>query len=199
VWVKCVGCDKMLIAVIGLNGSGKDTVAEYISKKYGYKHISLSNIVREIVQEQGKNPSDRNNLNFVADEQRKLIGPDFLAKRALVNYSLKDKLVLSSFRHPSEICVVKENKGVVLRIDVPLEVRFKRTLVRKQNNPLDHGSINFDDFVEKEKKELSNPDKDKMQINEVMKLADFIIKNDSTLASLYKKIDNFMEILPTQD
>ncbi|MFA5763509.1 MAG: AAA family ATPase [archaeon] len=190
----------MLIAVVGLNGSGKDTVANYIATKFGYKHVSLSNIVRDIVREQGKDPSDRDNLNSIADEQRKLVGPNFLAKKALVNYSLKDKLVLSSFRHPAEIEVVKEKKGVVLRIDVPLEVRFARTALRKKQNPnTDHGSVEIEDFIEKEKRELSNPDKDKMQINEVLKLADFIIKNDSTLASLYKKIDNFMQILPVQE
>ena len=48
----------MLIAVTGLNGSGKDTVANYFKEKYGFNHISLSDIVREIVKEKGLDSSN---------------------------------------------------------------------------------------------------------------------------------------------
>ena len=53
----------MLIAITGLNGSGKDTVADYIKEKYGYKHISLSSLVNKLTIEQGKDIRKRDDLN----------------------------------------------------------------------------------------------------------------------------------------
>ena len=76
----------MLIAITGLNGSGKDTVADYIKEKYGYKHISLSSLVNKLTIEQGKDIRKRDDLNFVADSQRKKDGSAFLAKQALKDY-----------------------------------------------------------------------------------------------------------------
>ena len=39
--------------IIGLTGpycSGKDTIAEYISREYGYIHYSLSDVIREMMR-----------------------------------------------------------------------------------------------------------------------------------------------------
>jgi dephospho-CoA kinase len=179
----------VLLAIIGLNGSGKDTVADYIQEKHGFTKKSLSDIVRIITCEEGMDPSKRDDLNFVADKNRKIMGPGFLAKIAIKDYKEDDKLVLSSFRHPKEIEIVKEKGGIVIKIDVPLEIRFKRTVKRKELDPTDHGSVKFDEFLEKEKRELSNPDYDKMQINEVMELYDYIIDNSGSLEELKEKID----------
>lgn len=41
-----------VICIAGLIGSGKDTAAGYIAKKYGYHVIDYANILREICREE---------------------------------------------------------------------------------------------------------------------------------------------------
>ena len=36
-----------VIGFAGTNGAGKDTVADYVAKKYGYKKITMGDIIRE--------------------------------------------------------------------------------------------------------------------------------------------------------
>jgi len=182
----------MLIAIVGLNGSGKDTAAKYLKDTHGFEWVSLSDIVRNEVRARGLDPGNRDNLNLVSETLRKEEGPDYLAKRALKNYSSKKKLVLSSFRHPTEIDRVKEANGFVVLVDVNLETRFKRTAERVRKNPLDHGSLSFEDFKAKEERELSNPDKDKMQILEVLKKIEFKVDNSSSVEELYSQLDSLL-------
>ena len=40
----------MIIGVCGFIGSGKDTIAEYISKKFGHKHIKISSKLKDVVK-----------------------------------------------------------------------------------------------------------------------------------------------------
>jgi dephospho-CoA kinase len=185
----------MLIGIVGLNGSGKDTVAKYLVESYGFEWVSLSNMVRLEVIAQGKNVSNRDDLNFVAEDTRKKFGPDIWIKKSLKGYSKEKKLVLSSFRHPSENRIVKENNGVMIFVDVPIELRFKRTQERVLKDPKDHGSISFEDFKKKEERELVNIDKDKMQMGECIKLFDYKVDNSTTLDNLYSQIDKIMQKL----
>ena len=181
----------MLIAVLGLNGSGKDSVADRIAEKYSFKKISLSDIVREEAKSRGLDPRDRDNLNAVSEELRKKEGPDYLMKRVLKGYS-GGNLVLSSFRHPSEVELVKANKGIVVKVTAGQKVRFERVSKRFKLGGA-HGTDSFEDFVRKEERELKNPDPDRMQIAQCLALSDYEIDNSGSFGELYKKIDLFME------
>ena len=185
----------VLIGVVGLNGSGKDTIAKYLKDSYGFEWVSLSDMIRKEVIAQGKNISNRDDINFVAEDTRKKFGPDIWIRKALEDYSPEQKLVLSSFRHPSENKIVKENKGIMIFVDVPIEIRFKRTVDRVLHNAHDHGSIVFEDFKKKEERELSNPDKDKMQMGECIKLFDYKVDNSKTQEFLFSQIDKIMSKL----
>ena len=37
-----------IIGIMGLIGSGKDAVSQYLAEKYGYEVIGMGNIVREL-------------------------------------------------------------------------------------------------------------------------------------------------------
>ncbi len=179
----------MLIGIVGLNGSGKDTLAKYISTKYNFEWISISDLVRKECINQGLSVSNRDNIYLVAENMRQKFGPDIWIKKALENYSSQKKYVLSSFRHPLEIDLVKKNNGVIILVDAPIDIRFKRTIDRVLHNPTDHGSVVFEDFLKKEKRELYNVDKNKMQMGECIKMFDYKIDNSGNLDILKNKTD----------
>lgn len=183
----------MLVGIVGLNGSGKDTAAKYISEKYGFDWISISDLVRKECIKKNLSIENRDNLRNTAEGEREKYGPDIWIKKALKNYSEEKKFVLSSFRHPSEIKQVKDKNGIIILIDAPIEIRFKRTVDRVLHNPSDHGSIVFDDFLEKEKKELKNSDPNKMQMGECIKMFDYKIDNSNNLDILKKSIDDLIK------
>lgn len=185
----------MLIGIVGLNGSGKDTAAKYINEKYAFDWISISDLVRKECVNSGLSVSNRDNIYQVAESMREKHGPDVWIKKALENYSKEKKFVLSSFRHPSEIDLLKEKGGMIILIDAPIEIRFKRTVDRVLHNPDDHGSMVFEDFVKKEERELSNPDPNKMQMGKCIKMFDHKIDNSNNLDVLKNSIDELMKLI----
>jgi len=42
-----------MIGFAGTNGAGKDTVADQVVKKYGYKKITIGDIIRERLKAEG--------------------------------------------------------------------------------------------------------------------------------------------------
>ncbi len=92
----------MIIGLTGACCSGKDTIAEYISKKYGYKHYSLSDILREIMKEKGIELT-RENLAAFGTELREENGNEILANKALEKINLNGRFCITSIRHTGEV------------------------------------------------------------------------------------------------
>ncbi len=73
----------MLIGVVGFNGSGKGTVAEYLVKKHGFEHTDLGQEIRDELKNLGKNHLDRNEMIDLANERRKMYGANYWCKKAI--------------------------------------------------------------------------------------------------------------------
>jgi len=121
--------------IVGLTGfccSGKDTVAEYLSKKYGYKHFSLSNIIREIMIVRGIE-STRENLILFGTKLREENGNAILAEKVLKKIEPNSKCCVTSIRHSDEVNVFRRMKDFILiNIDASQSVRFRRMQKRKR-------------------------------------------------------------------
>ena len=71
--------------IIGLTGSfcsGKDTVGDYLQKKLGYVHISLSDQIREELRAKRKKIT-RTSLQDYANKKRAEEGYSYFAEKAL--------------------------------------------------------------------------------------------------------------------
>lgn len=123
----------MIIGLTGACCSGKDTVAEYISKKYGYKHYSLSDILRGIMKEKGIELT-RENLATFGTELREESGNGILAKKALEKIDLNGRFCITSIRHTGEVEKLRERKDFILiNITAPQSMRFERMRNRKRS------------------------------------------------------------------
>lgn len=173
----------MIIGLTGANASGKGEAAEYLKSK-GFKHYSLSDILREEAEARGIDFS-RDNLIKLGNELRREKGPAILAELALQKIGNKKDLIIDSIRNPFEIKVLRKlNNFTLIGIEAPVAVRFKRAISR--NRPGDPKTL--EEFIEKEVEE-NTVSFTNQQLDVCIKEADIIILNDSSLKNFQKRID----------
>ncbi|MDR3048629.1 MAG: AAA family ATPase [Elusimicrobiota bacterium] len=175
----------MIIGLTGSYASGKDTAADYIIRKFGFEHFSLSDIIREEMKAQGVEPT-RENLIVFGTKLRAQNGNGVLSKMAIKKTDSGKNYCITSIRHPDEVLELKKNANFILiDIDAPAKIRFERMKKRNRNgDPQD-----FDTFVKLEQKE-SQEEGSGQQLSKTAALADIKITNDSDdVKNLEKQID----------
>jgi len=71
-----------VIGIVGKIGSGKDTAAEYLNKKYSFKSVNIGDLVRKEAKNKKLVPT-RINLTRVSKEFTDKFGKDYWSKRAI--------------------------------------------------------------------------------------------------------------------
>jgi dephospho-CoA kinase len=179
-----------LIGVTGTNASGKDTVADYLVKNYGYKNYSLSDEIRLEATRRGIS-HDRENLRTIGNELREKFAPNELTVRASkrIKEDKVDRAVVTSIRNPAEIEYLKNNfPGFkLIYVDAPVELRYERSRGRGRVGD----GVTLGDFRVAEAKELEGG-KTGQQLLKCQELADFEIINDSTLEKLFEETEKVL-------
>lgn len=186
----------MIIGITGRKGSGKDTIADHLISKYGFEKLSFAkplkdmcklvfNFTEEQVNGDLKEVIDpqwnqtprvilqyvgtdlfRNQMNKILDN----IGDNFwvqnLKLRCLqkIKENKDCKLVITDVRFPNEFELIKELNGQMIRV-------------------LRVFSLKEEDFTETSDSHISETSLDDA-------VCDYNIINDSSLDSLYRKIDD---------
>jgi len=178
-----------VIGLVGPIGSGKDTVSDYISKKYGYKVIVMGDIVREIATELGRGHT-RDDLQLTQKEVVAKYGMEYFAKRVVekIRKNKWENVIINGIRRPEDAAVPKREFGkdmVIVLVDASPEKRFERMKVRMR--PGDPETM--EEFIRQEQNE-----KTLFKWEETKKFIDnVIINNDDAFDKLYKNIDAFMK------
>jgi len=173
------------IAIVGQAGSGKDTAANYIAKKYKFKHISTADILRDYIISHNLGNLTRENMSKNIEILRKEKGNDVLVKMALEN-NPKGNIVLSALRHPDESKLVISNGGILIDVYADLDSRYDRNLARHREGD----EIKISDFKKIEKRENSGSGFD---ISKVEKQAKYRVENNGSYDDFYAQIDLIMK------
>jgi len=183
----------MIIGITGTISSGKDTVAEIISKKLDYPIFTFSNILEKEMNKKNIKSTRKNFQNF-ADNLRQEQGSDVLAKLLYEN-SPKNNMIINGFRNLAEVKYfknLKDKKFILISVDAPQKLRFKRGLKRKRTAD----SETFEEFVERDKRSMGARNVDFTQnIKLCMDQADKLIINDGSFKKLKQKIENLLKII----
>jgi dCMP deaminase len=173
----------MIIGLTGKNGSGKGEVARFL-KERGFEHYSLSDIIREEVGRR-KLSRTRSNLFRTGNELRRKYGPNVLAKRILERLEEDKQYVIDSIRHPAESRTLKKAPNfVLLNVTAPPKVRFQR--LKQRGREKDPKTLK--QFNALEQAEQKSATKSDQQLGATLKLADFTVRNASTLDHLHDEI-----------
>ncbi len=179
-----------IICILGLIGSGKDEVANYLEKKYGYKKIVMGDIVREFSRKEGLEPT-RENLQTVQKKYRDKYGQLFFSDEVVrrTKGNKWEKAVIVGSRRPEETKFFKEHFGkdiLMLLIEAEPEKRFRRLEKRgRENDPK-----TFEEFQKQDRNEFVC-----FEFDRSFRHADYKIENNGNFEELYKKIDSLLKRL----
>lgn len=176
--------DRRLIGLTGTNASGKGAAAAFF-KRLGFAYYSQSDVIRDELRRRNLEPT-RDNLIREGNDLRQRFGPDILARRVMEKVSSDS--IIDSIRNPSEIEYWRRQENfVLLAIDAPVEVRYRRALTRGRNE----SAASLEEFTAKEDEEKTR-DRNAQQLETCMRMADFVIQNDGTLEKFHKKLEAFL-------
>lgn len=176
----------IVVGIAGTFSSGKDSLARFLEKKHGIRHISTSDIVRKFAMEK-YGSIERPVLYKTANWLREKHGAGALSHMALEEYEIHKAhypkgVCVSGFRAWAEADVIKHNGGIIVFTDAPQELRYERSLKRARDN---EKLSSFEEFKKREDAENGGVN-DEFNLLDIKKQADFVIDND-------KEVEEFLQ------
>jgi len=172
--------NSIFIGLTGPFGSGCTYVAKEHIEKFGYKYVSLSQILREEFQEKkNEDINVRNNLQEFGNERRKELGNDYFAKKVMEiinkesdNKESDNKWVIDSIRNTHEIEVFRKMGGQFYLISVWADKNTRWTRVSDKYNG------NQKEFNDDDKRDSNENIENGQQISLCYQMADIVVLND---------------------
>jgi dephospho-CoA kinase len=174
---------KTIIGTAGEIASGKETVAQYIIKKYGGSLYRFSDPLRDILLRMHL-AVDRKNYHLISMALRNYFGQDSLSKIVFNDINKKrDKIiVIDGIRRQSDLKYLKNIRGFkLIFIEADLKKRFERLKARREK--ADDQKKSLSSFKKEHESEVE------MNIRKLKKIADFIIDNNQGHSRLFSAID----------
>lgn len=178
--------NKLILAVVGMAGSGKSEAIGYLQKKFSWPKIYFGDFTFIRMKKEGLEVNYQNE-KLTREKIRKELGMGAYAKLALpaIKKLLKsnNKILIESLYSWEEYKIIKKEFSddfKVLAIHASPALRLKRLLGRKKERPMKTKK----EFIDRDYSEIENTDK-----GGPIARADFHIVNESNMTEFYKKIN----------
>jgi hypothetical protein len=177
----------MIIGLSGYAQTGKDTIADYLIKNYGFTRVAFADPIRKALYSLNPNiniadmrgvplassvdgmgwdsvkvfsPDARELLQRMGTEVgREIFGENFWVNQAMKKAQEHDRVVFTDVRYPNELAAILEASGTVWRV-------IKDDVEAVNRHPSETA---LDDYI-----------------------FEYIIFNNDTKESLYESVDHFM-------
>ena len=178
--------EKKIVATVGLCGSGKSVVGDYLVKK-GCKKIYFGEITIEKVKQRRLKVTEKNERK-VREELRQQYGMGAYATLNLlkIEQCLKKgkKVLIDGLYSFAEYKILKEKYNgslFIIAVFTPRELRYER-LSKRKVRPLTRYEAVSRDYAEIENIQKAGP----------IAMADYTVLNDSTVEILLHKLDKIL-------
>jgi dephospho-CoA kinase len=178
--------DKIVLGLAGQIASGKDTIADYIVKKYSGVSVSYSQPLRDILN-RAFAPINRENMSWLGQTLVDHFGSDVLSKIIFKEIELSDKkiFVLPNIRREGDVACFKDLPGYrLIGIKTDPKISYERLIKRGQN--VDDKTKTWEKF--QKDLQLST----EVGIDDLIKKASIQIDNNGSLEELYKQVDEII-------
>lgn len=182
-----------IIGIGGTNGSGKDTLAEFLAKKHNLLFISTGDLVRQVAKLRYGNIL-RPTLHKVGNEIRTERGPGALVLEAQDKFKISDKsgLIIGGLRTTGEIAELKKLGGILLFVDADIKLRYERLKARKRSDDF----ISFEDFKAQQDFEWHQSDNPgEYSQRTVKESADIKLLNNTTQTDFFKLAEEALKAI----
>jgi len=177
-----------IVAFVGLTGSGKSTIVDYLTDK-GYPKIYFGGIFYEAMKEAGFTPGDWDVENKFRRDIRAREGNDFIVKRAIKQtHDLIDagqhRIILDGLYSWTEYKALKHEFPGELSVIATIASKHvrKQRLADRPERPMTSAEVDQRDWAEIEDVEKGGP----------IAVADYYAMNDKEPEYLYKQVDDIL-------
>ena len=171
----------MIIGLTGPARSGKDTIANYLVKEYGFKHFDFYRDVFLKEMKRRKLEPTKQNASKLGDELRKERGRGVMAELLYSKIDAEDA-VITGIRSPEEVEFFRSKtpKFYLILVEASPEKRFER---RDSTEP-----STYSEFLARDERDFKHKG-----MEAVFLMADYAIENDGTMEELHAKVDEVMD------
>jgi len=176
--------NKKIFVFVGLPGSGKDTCAEYLQKKYGADNFSYTTALNDLVDRLYLD-RNRDNLIKMSECVREKFGDDILAKIIAkdIEKSSSNFIVISNARRISDVKYVSALSGYIL-IEVATDIKTRYERIHGRTQRADDKNKTFEEF------EAEHQRSTELSIATLAAQATEKIDNNGTTIDLRQQLDN---------
>jgi len=180
--------NKIVIGLAGSIASGKDTVADYVTRKFNGQSVSFSQPLRDILNRVFL-PINRINMSKLAQALVDNFGGDVLSNTITEEIKINPKqiFVLPNIRRESDyVCMVNEPSFdfYLVGINTDIKTCYDRLIKREQN--VDDKGKTWEDF--QKDLQLST----EVGIADLVKKSMYQLDNNSSHEDLYSQIDKLI-------
>jgi dephospho-CoA kinase len=186
-----------LICLVGMTGSGKSVVADYLVEK-GFGFLRFGQITLNIVKERGLDPTEENERP-VREEMRKKHGMGAYATLNIPKFDellKKGHVVGDGLYSWSEYKVLRDkylDQLIVIAIYAPPQTRYDRLANRKlekNDTNLRHRPATLEQAKARDYAEIENIEK-----GGPISMADYTFVNTGTIEELISKLNKVLEMI----
>ena len=179
--------DVTVIGLVGEGGSGKDTVAGYLERRYGVVSLRFSDPIKELLRLFFDQPS-REDQSWVGSTFRERFGKDIFIRAVdrrirAVGIGVFSK---NSIRYKEDASFVRSFvRHAMIYVTADQCLRWERSQRRGEKSD---DTMDFETFCRLESTLETEKD-----IGEIGKRADYSIRNEGTTDELFASIDRVMK------
>jgi len=180
----------MIIALVGMTGSGKSTVAEILKRKYGFPVVRFGDVTDDILRQRGLEQNEKNE-RMIREELRKKYGMEAYAKlsKPRMDEALKERgvVVVDGLYSWEEYLYLKGEYGdelILIHVFASPKTRYKRVSER------DVRPLTEEEARERDRSEIENLHK-----GGPIAMADFVLINEGSLEELEKGLEDILQKL----
>ncbi len=183
---------KIIIGLVGETGSGKDTVAHYLKRRYDVQLLRFSLPLKKTLN-LFFNKSSKKDQAWLYSTFKKRFGEDVLHQGVRRYVQQHDGLMcVNGMRMLKDFDFIKSfDNSYIIYVTAEQELRWKRVTSRGEKSDDRQSLEDFQNFESETETEKNIP--------EIGSKADFTVKNDGTMDDLLWQVDDAMkEILTKQ-